>query len=106
MATPNKNKTTTTFVEDLTAQGFALFQKGQEAVTSAARALADDLSGYSLPKVPTTSADLKKALDDGYRLFGQLIDVQRALAHQIVETFGTIAWPQDKVPGSETTETN
>lgn len=113
MPTPNGKKTptpngkrTTTFVEDLATQGFALFQKGQGAVTTAARAFADDLAGYPLPKVPTTSADLKKALDDGYKLFGQLLDVQRSLVHRLVESFGTIAWPQDKFRRSEHTGTN
>lgn len=100
MPTPNKTKTTA-FVEDLTAQGFALFQKGQEAVTTAARAFAGDLAGYPLPKVPASPADLKKTVDDGFHLVGQLLDSQRSLAHQVIDTLGAFASPGEKAADAQ-----
>jgi|GEM_PF-6278113 len=103
MPASNRDKTTA-FVEDLTAQGFALFQKGEQVVTKAARAFAEELASRQLPKVPKSSADLKKAVEDGYRLFGQVLDSQRALARQLVDTLGTIAWPDEKA--GETGETS
>lgn len=100
MPTPSKTRTTA-FVEDLTSQGFALLQKGQEAVTTAARAFAGDVSGPPLPKVPASPADLKKTVDDGFHLVGRLLDSQRSLAHQVIDTLGALAWPGGKAPDAQ-----
>ena len=91
--TTNKTKNSTAIFEELSEQAVALFQQGQDAFVSTARAFTEDFEAFRglFPVLPGVSTeDVKKAIEDGYDFAGRVLDTQKSLAITAIDTLGSL----------------